>query len=119
MRRVWDAGGVAISGLCLVHCLALPFVAALLPLAGTLVDDERVHVAVLGLAAPVAWFAFAVPYLQGRISFALPAIATVGVGLLAAGLVAPHEHELALTASGGAILAMAHLLNLRTRRHEH
>lgn len=119
MQRLWDAGGLTISGLCLVHCLALPFLAILLPLTGTLVDDERVHFAVLGLAAPVAWFAFAVPYLDRRISFALPAVACIGLGLLAAGLVAPHEHELTLTASGGAILAMAHLLNLRTRRHEH
>ena len=30
----WDRAGIALSGLCLVHCLALPLLAALLPVAG-------------------------------------------------------------------------------------
>jgi hypothetical protein len=119
MRRIWDAGGVALSSLCLVHCLGLPFLAVLLPLAGTLAEDERVHAAVIGLAAPVAWFAFAVPYLQRRVSWPLPVLATLALGLLAAGLIAPEEHELALTVGGGVLLAFAHVVNLRARPHEH
>jgi hypothetical protein len=113
---------MTISGVCLIHCLALPFLVALVPLAGMLFQGEHVHevhIAVLVLAAPVAWFAFAVPLLRGQISWPLPVLAILALGLLGAGLVAPEEHEITLTIGGGSALGAAHLMNLRSRRHEH
>jgi hypothetical protein len=53
MRRSQDAVGIALSGLCLVHCLALPFVISLGP-ALVWMEDERIHLALAGLALLVS-----------------------------------------------------------------
>ncbi len=118
MQRLWDAGGMTLSGLCLVHCLVLPFLGALLPLAGALAEDERVHIAVVALAAPAAWFAFAKTFRRHWTWWWLPLMGFAGLGLLIAGLFAGEPHEVAFTVAGGVTLAAAHLINLRTARHD-
>lgn len=115
-QRVIDASGAVLSGLCLAHCLVLPLAGSLLPLASVFASDEVVHVAVLGLAAPMAWLAFGLPLLRKRIGWPLPSLAATGIGLLTAALSAG-SGEAVLTMTGSASLAVAHLLNLRDPRH--
>jgi hypothetical protein len=115
-NHIADASGATLSGLCLVHCLALPFLGGILPFAGSLAEDERIHIGILVLAAPVAWVAFIRPLYSGRMRWPLPFLAVTGLVLLGAALFAPHELETLLSVAGGLCLGGAHLLKLRARR---
>ena len=53
-ERIWDAAGLGISGLCIVHCLALPVAAVSLPAVGVIAHAEWVHWSLLAVAAPAA-----------------------------------------------------------------
>ena len=52
-----DAGAVALSSLCLLHCLALPLLAAALPLFGVWAEAEWVHLVFVAIALPMTGFA--------------------------------------------------------------
>jgi hypothetical protein len=58
LAKVLDASAVGLSALCLVHCLALPALALLLPVLGFWAQAEWVHVAFVLIAAPVAVLSF-------------------------------------------------------------
>lgn len=113
MERLADRWAAGLSTLCVLHCLAGGFAVALIaplePLLG-----HGVHVVGLLFALPLASYALVRGYLgHGR---ALPgAIGAVGLMLMIAGLAVGHDggREFALTAVGAAILAGAHLINMR------
>jgi hypothetical protein len=111
--RWLDPAAVALSGLCLVHCLALPLASLALPFLGSWAEAEWVHVAVIVLAAPLAALA-----LRGPGAPPLLALAALGLAcMLAAALGWPAERaELPLNTAGGVLVATAHALNWR-RRH--
>ncbi|HWK41369.1 MAG TPA: MerC domain-containing protein [Croceibacterium sp.] len=112
-----DRMGMMISGICLIHCLALPLIAALLPFfAVTLPGDEWTHRVLLGMALPVTGFALLRGWRRHRA--AGPAITgAVGLGLIATALFVPEETmEVALTVVGGLIVIRAHIGNWRAHR---
>ncbi|MFN3521956.1 MAG: MerC domain-containing protein [Phenylobacterium sp.] len=115
--RLLDRSAIGLSGLCLIHCLALPAAAVALPMLGSLASAEWVHVAFVALAAPLS--AFALGRSGAWRSPLLAGLAAFGLGLLAAGaFVAPtHGLETAMTVVGGLCLALCHGLNLRRGRH--
>ena len=51
--RVLDQVAVALSGLCLLHCLLLPFAIAILPFLGQFSDDH-LHAEMLVVVIPVS-----------------------------------------------------------------
>jgi len=108
-----DPAAMALSGLCLVHCLALPALSLALPLLGVWAQAEWVHLVVIALAAPLAVIA-----LRARAARGYRALALLGLGLMLVAVVAPVTHlgEMVLNSAGGLLLATAHGLNLR-RRH--
>lgn len=111
--RLPDAVAVGISGLCLVHCLALPVLAVAFPLVGVLSHSGWVHVLFFCAAAPVSALA-----LRATGGWRHPGVRTfflLGIAGLAGGLPwgGPEALEVALTSLGGAFLVAAHLLNLR------
>ncbi|MDX5330554.1 MAG: MerC domain-containing protein [Caulobacteraceae bacterium] len=110
--RLLDGSAIGLSGLCLIHCLALPFAAAFVPLLGVWSEAEWVHLAVVILAAPLSAGALLLsrPRNAAAIGIALP-----GLALLVAALAA-HEVETVLTVAGGTALAAAHVINWRGRR---
>lgn len=114
LQRGLDGAAIGLSGLCLVHCLALPVLAALLPLAANLSHAEWLHPLFLALAAPISVFALARSGAWRRPSMVVLAVA--GLGLMAAGAFAPMAEwaEAGLTSLGGLMLAGVHLLNART-----
>jgi len=122
--RVGDLLAVTLSGLCLVHCLALPLVASLLPLAGasmqTGAQAEWVHWLFALIAAPLSAWTLTRPHPQGLPRLAI-GLAGVGAGLLFAGAAGfpSHELETPITVTGGLLLASAHILNARRRVHRH
>jgi hypothetical protein len=120
IQRLMDAGGATLSGICLIHCLALPSLGALLPFAGILAHDERVHWAIIVLAVPTALLAFSARIRTQRNGWGLAGIAAVGVSLMAAAMFAPESAETFLSVAGGVTLASAHLANMATsRKHTH
>ena len=115
---LFDRFGIALSGLCLVHCLALPLALALLPVLassalGTLAQAEWFHAALLvpvvlvsgGVLGPRA---LVVRWLGPLLLFALGAM----TGAL---FVAVEWQEQAMTTGGASLLILAHWLNLRER----
>lgn len=120
-----DATAVALSALCLLHCLALPLLLALLPLASaTFVADERFHFWMLLLVVPTTVLALGTGWrrhgrtrivLLGAIGVALIAFAALGrtwVGLGETG-------DTVFTVIGATMLAVAHVWNLRVQNRLH
>ncbi len=117
--RLLDRGALALSALCLFHCLALPVVLAALPaLSAVLPDRPWVHPAILILAAPLAFVALGQGWRRHRVAW--PALLGAGgVALLAGGVAAGDGTTgTVLTVAGGLTLAAAHLLNWR-KLHRH
>jgi hypothetical protein len=117
--KAFDGLAISLSGLCLLHCLALPILAVSLPLAGVLAEAEWVHWLFVALAAPVSLMALWSA--ERRRSWTLIALAAGGLSLLIAGAAGwpDHDWETGLTVSGGLLLAGVHLMNWRRSRHVH
>ncbi|MCW5723620.1 MAG: MerC domain-containing protein [Maricaulaceae bacterium] len=116
--RLFDASAITLSGLCLVHCLALPVLAAFSPLLALLAGAEWIHAAFVVLAAPVSALALARHFRHGgRRPWGLAALAAAGVAMLALGVLGwpQHEWETPLTVAGALTLAGVHIWNWRTR----
>ncbi len=105
-----DAGAIALSALCLVHCLALPLFASTLPVLGTLAEAEWVHRLLVFLAAPIPIIAVVTdPKGRRLVEFAILAFLGIGMLLSAAFIEALHDHETAITVVGACILSVAHI----------
>lgn len=104
-----DASAITLSSLCLIHCLALPLMAAFLPVAGVFAEAEWVHKAFVAAALPISGFAILRSWnRQGGALFATLAIAGLGLLVSAAFVESLHDHETALTVIGAGLLASAH-----------
>lgn len=112
--RIGDVAAISLSGLCLAHCLALPLVASLLPLAGATAEAPWVHWAFALTAAPISLWTLTRRPAAGPLGLAL-----LGVGLLFAGAAEfpSHDTETLVTVAGGLIMAVAHILNWRRIPH--
>ncbi len=121
--RIFDFSAVSLSGLCLVHCLALPVLAPLSPLIGALADNELVHTVFVMAAVPVSAAALGPALLHdsGRRPWAIAVLAGIAFALLIAGILEwPSEAwETPLTVAGALLLAAVHLWNWRSYRHCH
>jgi hypothetical protein len=116
-----DGAAVGLSGLCLVHCLALPFVAGalpvLLPLAG-----GHLHLQMLLIAIPLSVVAIGMGF-AGHRNLRVVSAALAGLVLLGVGATVAHDSlgvvaDRVFTISGAVVLAAAHLYNgLLARRH--
>ena len=81
--KCWDRAGLALSGFCVLHCLAMPFVLIYLPMLGLeWLAGPRVHLWMLGLGVFIGALAFVPGYRQHRRS-AIPQIALCGLGIMA------------------------------------
>jgi hypothetical protein len=117
-----DQTAVALSGLCLLHCLALPFFIGLLPFAGQFGDDHF-HLQMLVVVIPVSVLAFALGYRRHRRLGVMLGGAT-GLLLLIAGATVVHSRlgvtaDQVFTVTAAAILAVSHFYNSRfSKRHK-
>ena len=113
--------GLGASLLCLVHCLALPFLFAALPaLSSVMPIPEAFHIWVLAFAVPTSGLALITGRARHGVIHPL-AIGIVGLGLLAVGALAFGETiwETPITVVGGLSLAAAHVINWRLRHAAH
>ena len=116
--RTADASAITLSSLCLFHCLALPLLATVLPVAGVFAEAEWLHKALVLMALPVSGFVILrskdQQYAAGFTVLAIAGLAP----LVAAAFVEPlHDYETPLTVIGALMLASAHIL--RWKRHTH
>ena len=105
-----DLYAVGICVLCLIHCIGLPFIAILLPVAGLLSGDELVHRLLILLGAPVSiWLIYKASITKRHLSFII--MASIGLGLLviAAFVELVSEFEAPLTVLGASVLGFSHL----------
>ncbi|MFT7654016.1 MAG: hypothetical protein ACI9ON_001827 [Limisphaerales bacterium] len=117
-----DRVAIFLSGLCLVHCLALPVALVL----GSVFSDWLVatetnaHWILLGLAAPTSVWAL------GRGFRAHRSHLTLGLGMggllvmfVGVSHIAGESWEIALTVIGVTAVLIAHIRNALARRHTH
>jgi len=108
-----DRLGIALSGLCLVHCLASTVILAVLASAGGVLLDPVIHEVGLVLAIALGLIALG----RGLVEhgFMMPAaVGGLGLGVMAGALSMPHNGtEVMYTILGVAILALGHDLNRR------
>jgi hypothetical protein len=107
-----DRYGMLLSLLCLVHCLALPAVFALLPAAAAVLPPNFwVHLVLFGLALPISGMALVIGYRRhGRTAPLV--IGGLGLTLIFSGLlVGSISEEIAVTVVGGLLVVCAHFIN--------
>ena len=105
-----DATAVTLSGLCVVHCLALPVVAAFLPVLGQFTEAEWIHKVLVLIAAPLSLgAAFQAQSGKKRVVFLLLAGFGLLLMVLAAFVHALHDVETPMTVIGASFLASAHI----------
>jgi len=116
-----DNTAVALSGLCLLHCLLLPFIVGALPFFGQF-GSGHFHLQMLLIVVPVSTVALALGYRTHR-NARVFAWGILGMLLLIVGATVAHN-ELGITADrlftivGALALAITHYYNNRlSRRH--
>lgn len=108
-----DRLGIALSGLCLVHCLTSAVLVAVLASAGGVLLDHRIHEIGLLLAIALGVLALGRGIVQH--GFMMPAaVGGLGLGVMSGALTLPHDsNEILYTILGVGILALGHDLNRR------
>ena len=106
-----DLYAAALSLLCLVHCLALPLITSIFPLLGYLTESERVHQALVLLAAPATlWAAWNSRLIAtNHMLFIVLALSGLTLLIVAGFIEALEPIELWLTVLGALCLTTAHL----------
>jgi hypothetical protein len=108
-----DRMAIALSGLCLVHCLATSVILALLASAGGLLVAPVIHE--VGLTFAIILGIVALGRGISEHGFMMPsAVGGLGLGVMSGALSMPHSSiETVYTIIGVAILALGHDLNRR------
>ncbi|GAB4439407.1 MAG: hypothetical protein OHK0011_22010 [Turneriella sp.] len=123
---IWDKLGIVVSGLCLVDCLVLPLLSALLiSLQSSVSWFANLHLYLLPVIGVTASMAFQHSYKAHR-SYGIVIMGAVGYVLLVLGEVFESRLRFLLfnwvTLLGSALLITAHLRNLLMhtgQRHKH
>lgn len=115
-----DHVAIALSGLCLLHCLLLPFIIAVLPLLSR-INESHFHTQMLIVVVPVSVFAFALGF-RRHARKAIIAWGAAGVVVLVFGATIAHANygataDTLVTMVGAIVLATAHYFNNRLTRH--
>lgn len=116
---VLDRLAVGLSGLCLLHCLLLPFAVTILPFLGQFGDDH-LHAEVLLVVVPVSLIALALGFRHHRRAGVI-AGGVVGLGIMIVGGTIVHDAyglaaDRTLTVIGSLTLAFTHYRNFRLTR---
>ena len=114
--RSFDMLGIAASSVCLVHCLAMPFIISFLPLLGwQFLESKLAHEVLAIFVFAFAIFGIVPGYLKYKKASVLFGM-VVGLGLVLTatclcGFVLPEKMELPLITAGNLILVATHWHN--------
>ena len=108
-----DRIAMALSGLCLVHCMASAILVAVLASAGGILLNPHIHE--IGLVIAIALGVVSLGRGIVEHGFMMPAaVGGLGLGVMSGALTLPHDGaEVVYTMIGVAILALGHDLNRR------
>ena len=115
-----DRVAVLLSGLCLVHCLALPFLLASLP-AISAFSEGHLHAQMLILAIPVSVIALTFGFRRHGSRY-ISGFGVLGMLLLVIGGTVAHSYygliaDRAFSISGALVLGVTHYFNSQRIRH--
>ena len=114
--RIADRFGATTSLVCALHCAALPLVLALLPALGLgFLADHRFEQVFIAFASVLAFTSLIVGFRRHQ-RFRAFWFLVPGIALLLAGVALDYTSVIlhaVLVASGGILVALAHLVNLR------
>jgi hypothetical protein len=117
-----DKSAIAISVICVLHCLLTPVLLVSVPLlaGASILQGEVLHVWLLCLIIPISAISIASGFLKHRDKGVL-FFATGGIVFLIAALVLGHDlherlGEVMMTIFGSLLIASAHIRNLKLRR---
>ena len=112
LRRIGlDRAAIALSGLCLVHCLSTALILGTLSSLGGVLGSHWIHEAGLAFAIILGAFALGRGIIVHQ-RFLPPSIGGLGIGMMAGALNLPHDGgEVMATVLGVATLALGHMLN--------
>lgn len=117
-RRYLDTVAAVLSGVCMLHCLALPLVFTLLPIVNvSLLSEQTFHLVMIVFILPVSVVALSIGCRQHK-DLTTFVLGTIGLSILTFTAVAGHTlfgvtGERLVTSLGGLILASAHIQNYR------
>jgi MerC mercury resistance protein len=124
LSRHFDQVAIALSAICIVHCLALPIVVVALPVAAlSLGDNQHFHGVMLWVVVPTSLVGLLLGYrLHQRVGFV--ALGALGIVVLAAAATYGHAGwslalEVAVSVAGSLMLGTAHWLNFGEVRRCH
>jgi hypothetical protein len=114
-----DRAAIALSGLCVLHCLTMPFVLLALPFLGQLTEGHF-HLQMLVVVVPVSSIALGLGFRRHR-RMSVMVAGGVGLLLLFVGGTWMHNEvgilaDRATTIAGSLLLASAHFYNSRFSR---
>ena len=131
MQAHFDRFAILLSGICAIHCIALPLVASLIPLLAVTIQHGHqlhefwFHQFILVFILPISTIALVAGYRIHRqvlpllvAGFGLSIL--VGVAMFAEYLIVhhlmPHSGETIVTVTGGIFHATGHVLNVMATR---
>ncbi|AWW73244.1 hypothetical protein CD351_02250 [Erythrobacter sp. KY5] len=113
-NRRLDQLGIGLAGLCALHCLATIVVVSVLGIGGHFLLAPEIHRVGLAIALVVAAVAIGWGALRHRRAAPF-VIAMMGLTFMGGALAMPHgDGEIVLTMIGVALVALGHLLNIRS-----
>jgi hypothetical protein len=124
VSRYLDRIAITLSTICIVHCLVMPVVIAMLPIAAiSFGSDGHFHALMLWLVVPTSAVGFALGY---RVHGRAPIVASGALAVAVLALVALWGHEawdatteVAVNVAASVLLAAAHWRNFREVRRLH
>jgi hypothetical protein len=123
-RHLFDQIAIVLSGVCMVHCLAIPVLVAVLPIAAISFGAEtHFHSLMLWFVVPTSIVGFGLG-LHAHRHIGIVLLGACGVAALAAAALWGHTAwaaaaEVAVSVLGSLVLAVAHWLNFREVRRPH
>lgn len=121
--KYFDQIAIALSAVCIVHCLAVPLVLALLPIAAISLGQGHFHGWLLWLVVPTSVLGLGLGYRIHKRS-ALLGLGGLGVTVIAVAATWGHGRwpewlEIGLNIAGSLVLGYAHWQNFRAVRRLH
>ncbi len=124
LSKYFDRVAITLSTICIVHCLAMPFVIALLPVAAfTLGGDGHFHSLMLWFVVPTSVLGFGLGFRVHRRAD-IVAMGAVAIAALATTALWGHSDwdpsvEVVANVAASVLLAAAHWRNFREVRRLH
>ena len=124
LSKYFDRVAIVLSTICIVHCLAMPFVIALLPVAAFAIGgDGHFHSLMLWFVVPTSVLGFGLGLRVHR-RVDIVAMGAVAIAALAASALWGHSQwdprvEVVVNVASSVLLAAAHWRNFREVRRLH